>query len=525
MEGRSWRWTDAHFCTLPSQTNVYGHAKILDSDGANKFLIASLVGKIFSVEYQRIFDKLTPFTREIQFTYIPGDDTEINAVDALSHCSHGKRLIIAIAFTKTEDNESKQFLNLYTPSQYGEEFNMENVAEECRLSLELYFVPYQLTHTEMVSNNGRETVFLLSGSDGKIHLFRECNSEHIFIEEDSGVFFPEFIASASCVHWLDIVYIDNYTRRLTAMGHQCGLLIASIVDVQKLEILRTFTVDYDSPITYVHFFTSHNEVSCPKFLKSFIREQRKMYRIGQKEEDERNPQVPEYHLLALSALEPAIVYEHVLQHGFTHSIILPDSNKFDAILCGSVTDIDFDGENEILIGTYGQELIAYKLNHSKTQRSRDEVNLSTDSCESKKIWHYSSDKKTTDPPSNPIFLPPRRVRSQESFPVSLESDNDRSFMDTKKELCASLKELPKNRSDMQAVEEGCLLWQRSFAYPVIGINKLDIMGDGMEDLIVVTLKGVHVLQPDLHEVAKVCLDRLQMLTDENPDKKEKDSCK
>ncbi|KAK3597342.1 hypothetical protein CHS0354_034585 [Potamilus streckersoni] len=448
MEGRSWRWTDAHFCTLPSQTNVYGHAKILDSDGANKFLIASLVGKIFSVEYQRIFDKLTPFTREIQFTYIPGDDTEINAVDALSHCSHGKRLIIAIAFTKTEDNESKQFLNLYTPSQYGEEFNMENVAEECRLSLELYFVPYQLTHTEMVSNNGRETVFLLSGSDGKIHLFRECNSEHIFIEEDSGVFFPEFIASASCVHWLDIVYIDNYTRRLTAMGHQCGLLIASIVDVQKLE----------------------------------------------KEEDERNPQVPEYHLLALSALEPAIVYEHVLQHGFTHSIILPDSNKFDAILCGSVTDIDFDGENEILIGTYGQELIAYKLNHSKTQRSRDEVNLSTDSCESKKIWHYSSDKKTTDPPSNPIFLPPRRVRSQESFPVSLESDNDRSFMDTKKELCASLKELPKNRSDMQAVEEGCLLWQRSFAYPVIGINKLDIMGDGMEDLIVVTLKGVHVLQ-------------------------------
>ncbi|KAL3874054.1 hypothetical protein ACJMK2_037118 [Sinanodonta woodiana] len=504
MEGRNWRWTDAHFCTLPSQTNVYGHTKIQGSDGTNKLLIASLVGKIFSVEYQRIFDKLTPFTREIQFTYIPGDDTEIIAVDALSQCSHGKRLIIAIVFTKADDNESKQFLNLYTSSQYGEEFNMENVAEECRLSLELYFVPYQLTHTEMVSSNGRETVFLLSGSDCKIHLFRECNSEHIFIEEDSGVFFPEFTGTKSCVHWLDIVYIDNYVRRLTAMGHQCGLLIVSIVDVQKLEILRTYTVDHDSPITYISFFTSHNEVNCPEFLKSFI----------EKKEDERDPQVPEYHLLALSALEPAIVYEHVLQHGLTHPIILPESNKFDAILCGSVTDIDFDGENEILIGTYGQELIAYKFSHSKTQHRRDEVNLSTDSCENP--WHCSNNDKTMDPQTF------RRVRSQESFPVSLESDNGRSLMDSKKELCTSLKELPKNRQDVQAVEEGCLLWQRSFAYPVIGITKLDIMGDGMENLVVVTLKGVHVLQPDLHEVAEVCLDRLKMLTNENSDKKEKD---
>lgn len=39
-----------------------------------------------------------------------------------------------------------------------------------------------------------------------------------------------------------------------------------------------------------------------------------------------------------------------------------------------------------------------------------------------------------------------------------------------------------------------LLWQKSFACPVMGIDRLDIMGDGMEDLVVVTLKGVHIIQ-------------------------------
>jgi len=44
----------------------------------------------------------------------------------------------------------------------------------------------------------------------------------------------------------------------------------------------------------------------------------------------------------------------VLRCGLKEPLFLPDSNKFDAVLTGSVIDIDFDGQNEILIGTYGQ---------------------------------------------------------------------------------------------------------------------------------------------------------------------------
>ena len=72
MDERSWKWTDAHFCSLPSQTNIYGCSKIIGSGVTKKLLIASLVGKFYTIEYQRIFDKLTPSTKEVQFTYIPG---------------------------------------------------------------------------------------------------------------------------------------------------------------------------------------------------------------------------------------------------------------------------------------------------------------------------------------------------------------------------------------------------------------------------------------------------------------------
>ncbi|XP_053375844.1 KICSTOR complex protein kaptin-like [Mercenaria mercenaria] len=191
MEQRSWKWTDAHFCSLPSQTSIYGCTKIMNNiNGTNKLLVASLVGKFFTIDYQRIFDKLTPSTKEVQFTYIPGE-SEIVSVDATNKCRHGNGLTIGITFWKLEENESKQFLHTYYAAQSGEEFNLESVAQGCQ-SLELNFMPYHLTHTELIEGNNTETVFLLSGSDSKVHLYREVSYQHSFKEEDCEEFFPEF---------------------------------------------------------------------------------------------------------------------------------------------------------------------------------------------------------------------------------------------------------------------------------------------------------------------------------------------
>jgi hypothetical protein len=58
---------EAHFHNLHSQSNVYGLAKICLRNDINKLLIATLRGKVMSMEYHNLFS-----AREVHFTYIPG---------------------------------------------------------------------------------------------------------------------------------------------------------------------------------------------------------------------------------------------------------------------------------------------------------------------------------------------------------------------------------------------------------------------------------------------------------------------
>lgn len=44
----------------------------------------------------------------------------------------------------------------------------------------------------------------------------------------------------------------------------------------------------------------------------------------------------------------------------SHPIFLPLSDKFDSVLCLSVHDIDFDDTPEVILGTYGQQMLCYK---------------------------------------------------------------------------------------------------------------------------------------------------------------------
>lgn len=45
---------------------------------------------------------------------------------------------------------------------------------------------------------------------------------------------------------------------------------------------------------------------------------------------------------------------------FNKSIVLPESFLHDSIMCGIIADIDWDGVNEIILGTYGKRLLIYK---------------------------------------------------------------------------------------------------------------------------------------------------------------------
>ncbi len=57
---------------------------------------------------------------------------------------------------------------------------------------------------------------------------------------------------------------------------------------------------------------------------------------------------------------PSVLMPHlplsrnVLRSGFEHSVVLPSSQSCDSVLCSVVADVNWDGRNEIILGTYGK---------------------------------------------------------------------------------------------------------------------------------------------------------------------------
>ncbi|XP_041351176.1 KICSTOR complex protein kaptin-like [Gigantopelta aegis] len=488
MEDR-WKWTDAHFCSLSSQTNVYGLTKVTGNEGTNKVLVAPLDGRVISIEYTQRDKRLTPCTKCIQFTYIPGD-AEIVSVDVISNCLNRHGIVVGITFFKLQENESKpasQFLNLYSSCQSGEEANLDVVAQGCQ-SLELSFIPYQLIHTNLILEKTEETVFLLSGGDNKMHLYREVSENHKFEEVPSDEYFPEFSNITQSVLVTTILNLDGNQKRLTAMGHQDGLVKLSLVDAVKREILQTWSTEHDSPITCLKLFTPETQVPCPPFIESTRVEENGSYKSRLKDKT--------YNLVVISALDTAVVYRNMMQSGFTDPLPLPGSDQFDCPMCACIVDIDFDGEHEILIGTYGQELLAYKYvskKHVPPEKPADFVEPASD---------------VIDPLNTPVL---KNDIQLEEIPSQTRRNLD----------CVVTGSTPDSadghHDDVDRSTGFHLLWQRSFPCPVMGIDSLDITGDGIEELIVVTLKGLHILQPDLNEVSELLLERLRSLTDTGSD--------
>ncbi|KAJ1973861.1 hypothetical protein H4R34_004932, partial [Dimargaris verticillata] len=51
-------------------------------------------------------------------------------------------------------------------------------------------------------------------------------------------------------------------------------------------------------------------------------------------------------------------------------------------------------------------------------------------------------------------------------------------------------------------------WKRGFSYPIFGIHLYDVNQDGVDELVVVTMRGIHVLQPNLYFIRELVAGRL-----------------
>ncbi|XP_065334157.1 KICSTOR complex protein kaptin isoform X2 [Cloeon dipterum] len=381
--------SDVHYFPLPSQGNVYSLATVEGVGGARRLLVASLRRKVFSLELQSLpGEQCQASVKEVPFTYIP-NGAEIIALDAFH--TQADDLVVGITIVKPamagRPTPSQTFLNVY--SEWGEAGDslLDSVAQNC-FSLELSFAPYHLFHTPLPAS--REIVWLLSGGDEQIHLFREDKLNHCYQEEPLQPLFPElYELSCGVVLWIDVVYSLEQDRRITALACESGCLLLTQVDVASNTVLSTHTKNYSGPLSSVRLFTLDNE---------------------------------SLDLVVTSTLSPSVVYSNVLKQGLSEFHGLPESGSHDIALCVLLADVDMDGRLEIMIGTYGQELLIYKQ------------------CERVKEWH--------------------------------------------------------------------LLKRMTLANPIYSLLYLDLTADGVNELVALTLKGVHVMQHNVDQTVQLLKQRL-----------------
>uniref|UniRef100_A0ACB8FT07 Uncharacterized protein n=1 Tax=Sphaerodactylus townsendi TaxID=933632 RepID=A0ACB8FT07_9SAUR len=399
-------------------------------DGPGGLLAATLKGKVIYFRYQDLRQKLRPVARELQFTYIPVD-AEIVSIDTFNKSPPKRGLVVGITFIKDSRDKASPFLNIYCDYEPGSEYNLDSIALSC-LNLELQFTPFQLYHAEvsgLLLASQRQSFLSRACNDPALHpaqrgalgnfptkiltvtvrahgaapslpiLSTENEELHQFEEQPVEDLFPELKDLPSNVLWLDVFNIPDSGRRITAFGCQSGYIRLAHVNPASREVLQSWNVLQDGPISKVLVFALAAPC-CPDELVETTATHGTAGSCNQS-----------YSILVTSTIELSVVYRNVLQNGLGDQLVLPSSDQYDSVICALVTDVDFDREPEILLGTYGQELLCYKY-----------------------------------------FLPEGEFR---------------------------------------------LLWQRAFPSPLLSMEYVDLTCDGLCELAVVCLKGLHILQHKL----------------------------
>lgn len=344
---------DAHWFPLASQSNIYSMTQLCSLSGVNKVLVASLKRKIYSCEYH-ITPKwnLRPVVKELLFTYIP-NGAEIIAIDAYNKMDMGDGFVIGITIIKTSTNTSiERYLNIYSEGtvdgEGDENSTIETIAQNC-LMIELSYTPYHLYHTILPhQDSGNEVIWLISGSDYTIHMIMEDKLTHGYIEPSIEKYFPELYNIQAICLWISVYYFDNYKWRLTAIGCECGLVKVALVDVLETQMVRNWSLRYDKPISSIRIFPHRNNIPPPSSSK---------YELAKESFIDEDPILN----ILIGSTSNAIVFMDILHYGMEKDMILNGSDLSDCILCTCVADINMDGQNEILLGTYGQEVLIFAL--------------------------------------------------------------------------------------------------------------------------------------------------------------------
>ncbi|XP_033116741.1 KICSTOR complex protein kaptin-like [Anneissia japonica] len=421
----------AHFWSLSCQSNLFGMSKVKSqfNESFNVIVSSGKTGQITCIGFQRSESgclKLKPISKELEAgdLSIP-DGAELVCLDAFNQEEHGA-LVLGFCFTKEDgiDNNTVQWLNIsniiWTQLEPRADFSVAGLMQGLS-SVEIDFGCIFLKHVLVKHNGMLVNLCLVSGDDSKVHVFmlerEDFGSTNKYSEVLCDNFFPELHNLSTCVTCLDILEFGD--KRITAIGCDNGATVVCVVDLTTLNILQRWETKHDHPILVVKLYFD-------TIYKNSV-----VFKVC--------------HLFASSVTTPSVVYRDVLKNGFKNVKTLPDSNCYDLVMCACVVDIDWDGERELLLGTNGHSLLAYKW------------------CSDEKTKGNLNTGARDDEEKHDIWLP---------------------------------------------VEEYRLVYERKFAHSLMALEYADITGDGICELVILCTDGVRILQHNLEEGKTVLMERL-----------------
>ncbi|KAM9942697.1 hypothetical protein ACTFIT_006087 [Dictyostelium discoideum] len=320
------------------------------------------------------------------------------------------------------------------------------------------FIPFHLTHSriEQFEDGNSKNVFLLSGSDEKIHMYYYNGNE--FVEGDISRYFPEMCNLGSNALKIEIKYYQNF--RLVAIGCQNGLLKLSIINEITKEI-KSESFFLDGPVQtlciynenidlnnsnnnhmyncYNYNNNNNNNNDIDSFGNFDINQDDSIFSIINEIKSNTDQiinnseqQMKKMHLLVGSIIGYSVVYRNIFNQLLQDSHLLEYSDSFDSVTSVHVFDIDADGQNELLIGTYGMELLVYK----KQQQPID--------------------------------------NDSNGFIYKLNS-------------------------------------HRHFSHPILGIQTIELMNDGIKQLIIMTMFGVYIMRVPILKYQEELSTRIELI--------------
>ncbi|KAF9922286.1 hypothetical protein FBU30_007616 [Linnemannia zychae] len=439
---------------------------------------------------------------------------EIVSIDAFERKDErGCQLILVVAIAKAEDpvQFELRFYGVNTFASTIRDLLLQLPSTTDVQSIPLNWAPTKTIHAPL-EDDPFEMVVLVGGSDSRVHVFVQDTSESasqdvtlstgLFKEQPVENLFSVLASFPYCEFCvLSLVIKDYPTCRIIAAGTQNGTLNVGIIPRDPVTFqldranAKAHIIVLFAPITTLTVFTSR--VPTERKWHSQMNHQGSQQAAGedQDEVEEENG----IHLLVTCAIEQAWVYSDINKHGLSRRSDLAECSYHDSILASYVMDADWDGQYEVLIGTYGRQLMVFKqlsqgqapyakttgVHSQKQQQSYNHHNhhhhhqQQQQHIQSARINHNSTQH------------PQRQLRNS----LQLQQQQQQ-HIHLSEPTVSSPSAIGDSGDRMSLLPQWGMTWNRRFASPVYGISSADLNDDGLEELVITTINGVSFFMPD-----------------------------